>query len=124
MPPNKKYILSTFTVPGYHYWPGAPGEYAYLSHPHRHLFYIRAVLSVANDNRQVEFIDFGKRMRNWLLETFAGLEGECEFGSLSCEMIAEKLLRNFALTVCSVLEDNENGAIISAGGQDDMVRSD
>ena len=41
----------------------------------------------------------------------------CEFGSRSCEMIAEELIVTFNLSRCEVSEDGENGTIVTANNE-------
>jgi hypothetical protein len=45
-------------------------------------------------------------------EFFSG-KGMCEFGAMSCEMLATELIDKFELTRCEVSEDNENGAFVT-----------
>jgi hypothetical protein len=111
-----KFIVATFAVPGFHCWNNAPKKYDYLGRKHRHLFYVRVVLPVAHVNRDVEFIEFGQIVKQWLLDNhpLSGMAGVCDFDTLSCEAIAVELVQKFSLSQCSVMEDNENGAIVYA----------
>lgn len=103
-------VVSKVQVEGFHNWPGAFDEVAFLRDRHRHLFVIRAIAPVYHDDRDREFIYFGRQIKNYLTKTY----GEpCEFGSRSCEMIAKELVKEFELSSCGVLEDDENGAIVT-----------
>lgn len=103
-------IVSKVQVEGFHSWPGAFDEVAFLRERHRHIFVIRAIAPVYHDDRDKEFILFGRQVKQYLAEQY----GEpCEFGAMSCEMIATELIRTFELTACEVFEDDENGAIVT-----------
>ncbi len=92
-----------------HHWPDAPDAVAYLRDPHRHEFHVRAWAPVTHLDRAVEVIDLKLRLG----EALAILAGpERDFGSLSCEMIADHLRRFLECRACEVLEDGENGAVV------------
>lgn len=96
---------------GFHNWPGAPDEVDFLRVRHRHLFYIYAEKPVYHDDRDVEFILFGRQIAAYLDETFGT---PMELGASSCERLAVRLIEQFDLSACSVFEDDENGAIVVA----------
>lgn len=73
------------TVEGWHHWPDAPQHRAYLGQRHRHLFHVEANVDVLHDDREVEFHD--------LLDFVRANIGGPEFGPMSCEMIASRLLK-------------------------------
>lgn len=79
----------------------------FLKFPHRHMFYICAKKEVQDNDRQIEIISFKRKIIDYLSHRYGN---PCDFKSLSCEMIAEELIKKFSLNYCSVLEDNENGA--------------
>ena len=92
-----------------HNWPNCDiPEVAYLKHPHRHLFHIKCKAEVNHSDRDLEIIMFKRGVLQHLEEKYAG-----SFGSQSCEMIALELFILFELTECQVLEDGENGAIVT-----------
>lgn len=98
-------------VPGFHRWPGATGDRAYLAQRHRHLFHVEVKLQVFHQDREVEFHD----LLDFCRAHFPG----GEMGGASCEMMAEQLLSaiaqkypNRAASV-GVFEDGEVGAEVS-----------
>jgi hypothetical protein len=50
-------ITVRWTHPGFHAWPEAPPNRAYLRDRHRHLFYYELTIPVTHADRQVEFHD-------------------------------------------------------------------
>jgi hypothetical protein len=114
----KVYVTAKVTVAGFHWWPEAPEAVRYLRNPHRHLFVIRADKAVSNDNREVEFHMLKGMIEERLRERWPegqfgpGTEKIFNFGTDSCERIAAVLLEAEYLSQCSVLEDDENGAIV------------
>ena len=113
-------VWCTFQFEGWHCWPDAPDAFTYLRNSHRHMFHVRAEVSVEHDNRDVEFIEMKR-----YLEAFAtGLESEFVGGpryptSLSCEMMAalfvDEIRRVYGprqVVVVTVSEDGENGATV------------
>lgn len=118
-----KEVFCTLQIEGTHNWPSCPfDEVAYLRDPHRHVFHIKAHKPVFHDDRDVEFIMLKHKIQKFLIgkywsgytprEEFSGT-AVCEFGSMSCEMIAQELIEVFDLSRCEVSEDNENGAIVT-----------
>lgn len=109
----RKEIVLSFQFEGLHEWPDAPvrGEY-YLKNIHRHLFKARCWKEVTHSDRDIEFIKFKREIYNFLIESNGG--NIINFGHMSCEHIAEHLLQKFKLSKCEVLEDGENGAVITA----------
>ncbi len=101
-------VIVRLQVEGFHRWDNCNVESEmYLRNNHRHLFYICCKKLVTQLDREVEVISFKNQVISYLKSTY----GErCEFGSMSCEMIATKLLTDLNLCYCSVIEDNENGA--------------
>lgn len=93
-----------------HCWPDASN---YLRHPHRHLFHVEGELVVTGDNREVEFIELGRQVKNHISVKFHTSEDALvDLGSTSCEQLAEMIAEQFSLFRCSVFEDSENGAIV------------
>lgn len=102
-------IVVNFTIEGLHCWPTCYlAEVDFLKNPHRHLFHICCKKDVSHLDRDIEIIRYKRRISEHLHNKYGS--PCCDFGSMSCEMIAEELLRTFSLDYCSVLEDGENGA--------------
>lgn len=117
---EKTYIESKIVIEGFHFWKNAPEEVAFLKDNHRHLFVIRARKEVFHDDRDVEFILFGRKIKQYLIDKYGDIAHCCQFGGMSCEMIAKELISQFELNYCSVFEDDENGAIVT---QEEIARA-
>ena len=92
-----QYVICALQMEGFHCWPEADGELAYLKNSHRHIFFITAEFPVRNANREIEII--------------RDEDGACHFGRRSCEDIAAEILNQFEnSTSCTVLEDGFGGA--------------
>lgn len=115
-------IEAKVDVEAIHAWPDAPETVAFLRVPHRHVFVIRARKAVRHDDRDIEFIQFGWRIRHLLDQCFPRAktsmlghpESPLDLGTTSCEQLARMLVDHFDLDSCSVHEDDENGAIAYA----------
>lgn len=114
----KSNIVVTLRVAGLHAWPGVrdtkyTDSVGYLQFPHRHEFYIRCEKTVSHANRDIEIIDLKAQIYQYILNQWKGPlhSNTVDFGTMSCEMIAENLIEQFHLDSCEVLEDGENGAI-------------
>lgn len=104
----KKNIIVNLQFEGIHNWPDCPiDEVSFLKYPHRHIFYICGKKEVTHNDRDIEIIQLKRQMSDHLK-----YEIDSDLGSTSCESLAERLLNDFDLDYCSVLEDNENGAEI------------
>lgn len=104
----KKRVIATFSIPGFHEWPGATGEAGFLSARHRHLFFFRVEALVSDSDRQIEFLALGHQARSAVQRRFGD---PAEFGTWSCENLAEWLLDKVQHCVAvEVWEDGENGA--------------
>lgn len=103
-------IIVRFQAEGWHCWPEAKGERAYLANRHRHQFYVDVIMGVAHDDREVEFHD--------LLAFARQAFGSGEFGRDSCETLAKRLIEKLRgqygerqISV-NVFEDGEVGAVV------------
>lgn len=104
-------VLATLQLEGFHRWESAPDAVSFLRERHRHLFHMELLAPVMHADRDVEIIDLRRRA----IDLLTGRFGEpCEFGTLSCEHIAEFLLVRLHLSRCTVLEDGENGGVAYA----------
>lgn len=108
-------VFCTLQIEGTHNWPDCPyAEVAYLRDIHRHVFHIKAYKKVTHSDRDVEFIMLKHQVRDYLRRNYwVAKTMLCEFGAMSCEMIAKELIEHFDLIACEVNEDNENGAFVS-----------
>lgn len=96
---------------GYHKYPSAPDEVAFLRNEHRHVFHVVATLDVHHSDRELEYF----MVRN-VIDKFIGNDGQ--MNHKSCEMIAEDILEFLIQTYpkrsieVDVSEDNENGSVV------------
>lgn len=105
----KRFIEVKLQVEGIHNWSTCDiEEVLYLKNLHRHIFHIRVTKEVTHNNRDIEIIMFKNKIIYYLKDKWNG-----NFGSMSCEDIAEDILIAFDCTQVTVLEDNENGATIT-----------
>lgn len=81
-----KTIWVTFDKVGFHRYPDAPDEVAYLRDRHRHVFKFRVTVEVTHNDREIEF----HMLKNWLVGMYD--TGHLEVDYKSCEMLAEDLL--------------------------------
>lgn len=104
-------IITYNSLEGYHAWPEAPAECDYLRARHRHLFVIRTWMEVTHNDRDLEINIWSNAVKKALEDRYGS---PCEFGSMSCESIAQMILTIFPVaTRCEVLEDGYAGASLS-----------
>lgn len=109
----QKRIVVSLQVEGLHCWPECPiEEVKFLRDCHRHIFFVTAKKVVQHNDRDIEIIQLKRAMEYAIKRRFLNDHGICDFGRLSCEDLAEWFMKEFNLTYCKVLEDNENGAEI------------
>lgn len=104
---KRKVIINT-SFPAIHLWPSCPYEdVEFLAYPHRHVFHCTLKFEVAHDDRDIEFIRKKSEVERALRE-----EGfyDGNLGAMSCEMIADWMIKRFGACYVRVMEDNENGA--------------
>lgn len=107
-------IWVTFSKIGFHKYPLAPDQVSYLKDRHRHKFNFKVTIDVHSDDREIEFHMFLTKV-----ESFFG--SVIEVNNQSCEMLAEALINQIALSYdCTnrvieveVSEDGECGAIVT-----------
>lgn len=101
---------------GFHRWPDAPDPRAYLRDRHRHEFHIAAVVAVEHSERAVEFHDLQQVIAAVIPHLADDMSSDAfEFGSRSCEVLAQGLagqLEHRGYRVLSVTwsEDGQNDA--------------
>lgn len=109
----KRNIFISFQVEGFHYWKNAPLEVSFLRERHRHMFHVEIEKEVSHSDRDIEIILFKREVMNFMIKKWKNVSGNwLEFESMSCEMIAEKLLEKFDCVRVKVTEDGENGAVV------------
>ncbi len=101
-------VFATLRFEGFHAWPAAPDEVAFLRDRHRHLFHVRAEVTVAHQDREVEFILLKRRVEAEIQKVLAEQPTE----QWSCEAWALYLWRELGLDRVEVSEDGENGAVV------------
>ena len=111
MPTN---VIAKIECDGLHNWPDAQSvfpEVGFLASMHRHKWYITAKKAVNHDDRDVEFIMFGRDIKYYLMHQYYSPKSRThEFGAKSCEMLAKEIMKEFGCCYVSVFEDDENGA--------------
>lgn len=99
-----------FQVEGFHNWLDAPHTRKYLASLHRHIFHVEAHLSLAHNEREVEFHNF----LDFCKTHFPG----GNMWAKSCETMASELAMKIdnnwpnRKVKVSIFEDNEVGAIV------------
>lgn len=111
-------ISITFSQIGFHCWRQAPQPRAYLINRHRHLFRIRVEVTVSGDGREIEFHDLLDFCLEWFDTNEQGVQQHGEYGTLSCEALAERLGNRVCTewpnrpVAIMVSEDGECSAIV------------
>jgi len=110
-------VVIRLQVEGFHNWEDAPEIVSFLRARHRHIFHLECVKEVSHSDRDLEIILFKRAVQdhfknNYMVGNAICAPNWCEFGSMSCEMIAEEILEAFDCYSVQCLEDNENGAIV------------
>ena len=102
-------------IEGVHCWPDCDiEEVLYLKYPHRHTFEIVCTKHVVHGDRAIEFIEFKHVLKQYIGQKWYNKSiGCCDFGSMSCEQIAEDLFKHFELNKCVVSEDGEFFGFVS-----------
>jgi hypothetical protein len=116
---NPVMIWVSFDKVGFHRYPNAPDEVAYLRDVHRHVFKFKVSISVTHDDREIEFHMF----KNWLTSLYEG--GDLKVDHKSCEMLAADLLQQITVKydctqrriMIDVSEDGECGATLMSDPQ-------
>lgn len=113
----KTFIGIRFDVEGFHKYPDASKNHGdrvkFLEQPHRHIFKFNCKKRVNHDNRDEEFILLKREALEYINRTYPIFETRVyDFGSLSCEMIATRLLKQFDFDSVEVSEDGENYAVV------------
>jgi hypothetical protein len=106
----KTAVITKNYIEGFHNYPEAGEDVAFLRYKHRHMFHVECGFEVTDSNREVEI--FERQFQ--IYEYFAHIFGvPAQLGNMSCEMIAQRIIGNFANCIyAKVLEDGEGGAIV------------
>jgi len=88
-----QYVEVRFQVVGFHSWPDAPKELLFLRNVHRHTFHFRVRASVKHTDRAIEFTVMKRYLYEVIISHF-GPNCAADFGSKSCEMLAQWLHDN------------------------------
>ena len=105
------YVTTEFE--GYHCWPDAPAEVAFLRTLHRHMFKVHVEVKTSSD-RQVEFFILKRKVQLFIAtELLPSLKRK---QSMSCEEMALCIMYGmmnvgYELSRVVVSEDGENGSI-------------
>lgn len=131
---QKKYITARFNIEGVHHFTevdkalglsmASPSrqDVGFLAYPHRHLFGFEVTMEVGHSNRDLEFIQVGRIIKDELLKRYPETRGACYFADRSCEMLAEEVLQIIekkypdysGSTIVAVSEDGENAGTVIA----------
>lgn len=104
-------IWVTFQKEGFHKYPDAPDEVAFLRDLHRHIFHFKVWIEVHHDDREIEFILFKRYCIDLFEKTISAKFKSCEMLSNDLwERIHEKY-PNRKIYI-EVSEDGENGSYI------------
>jgi hypothetical protein len=106
----KTTVITKNRVEGFHRYPEASGNVAFLRCRHRHVFHVECGFEVDGHNREIEI--FTRQFQ--IEEFFAHVFGvPAQFGNMSCEMIARKVMEAFGdCGYAKILEDGEGGAAV------------
>lgn len=114
----RRTIWITFDRVGFHCYPDAPDEVAYLRDRHRHVFKFKVEIEVFHDERDIEFHMF----QSWCLAQYAdSIPGRLEADGKSCETLAYELGLRIQLAhptrefTVEVSEDGECGSRVQFG---------
>jgi hypothetical protein len=105
-------VITKNYIEGFHNYPEAAGSVDFLKHKHRHIFHVECGFEVTDNNREVEIFTRQFEIGDYFAHVFGV---PARFGTMSCEMIAERILSDFQnrnIQYVKVLEDGEGGAVI------------
>lgn len=115
-------VWVTHSFVGFHCWPEAPANLAYLRSPHRHVFQVKLEIAVPHGDRAIEFHELKQELILWADSKKATMGRTDVTVRFSCEELAQDLInrinkhssfggRRADITV-TVSEDGENGATV------------
>jgi hypothetical protein len=104
-------VIGAVVVPGFHQYDGAPASVGFLAARHRHEFQVKFGLRVVSDNREQEIFLCRQAVVEYLESAYGS---PCEFGGMSCEMLAADVLTwgagSMGMVWCEVWEEQTGGA--------------
>ena len=100
----RRAIIVQLSFEAWHKWPQAPSKHSYLRARHRHVFHVKAEMTVTNATRDVEFIELKRNVSSWCNRTLYDT-------NKSCEQMAEDIAKRFGFDRVEVYEDGENGGL-------------
>ena len=114
----KTKIWVTFRKEGIHCFPLAAddpklADVSFLANPHRHIFHFKVWITVFHDDREIEFIQFKRKLESWYETDSAE---PLSLNDKSCEMMSDDLFVKIASEYpnrdvwIDVSEDGENGS--------------
>lgn len=120
-----KTIAARVQFEGVHNWPEAPYEVSFLRQPHRHIFGVTAEVEVFKNDREIEFIMLGHRLKQFFKEKAKkDPNGVWQMGRTSCEDVANEVVGQLEAYFCgdghryiivTVDEDGENFVTVDNG---------
>ena len=118
----KREIWVTTSFEAMHKWVDCPYEdVTFLRSLHRHIFHVKVWCVVNHSDRDIEFI----RLKRYLCDYIGNRFSRQNLGNMSCETIAENILRylNGLAYKVEVSEDGENGAIVENVDEDKLPKN-
>ena len=115
---------------GIHCYPEAPLEVEYLREPHRHIFDVEVEMDVFGDDREIEFIMLGHRIKKYIKSFPHDKHDVVQLGNWSWEKVANKIADELLSVIprsdqrdiiVTVMEDRENGATVYSWRAGDEV---
>ena len=106
----KKTVIIQFEIEGFHHYPNAPKEVEFLSYNHRHTFKVKCGYKVEDLNREKEIFIYRDIVKKYLIKQYGN---PSQFKNMSCEMIAEEILKQYTkddMIWCEVWEEETGGA--------------
>lgn len=110
-------LVISFEIDGLHFWPNAPKQYEEFSHPHRHLFKFICWYPQKGNNdptrREKELWELRQGTISYLNNNcWIKLNDSIDFGSMSCEGIAQTVKQDMNFSKVFVGEEWFLGAIV------------
>ena len=110
-------LVINFELDGLHFWPNAPEQYKEFGQPHRHLFKFICWYAINNSNdparRDKELWELRQETISKIATYIPLIKGVYNFGSMSCEGMADLLKSQMNFSRVFVGEEYWLGAVIS-----------